>query len=508
MLRCLLSLLLVAALAGPAARAGMLFDGDGSDEKGFVPPPQKPKAPPAPPANIASGETYIPYPGPPVTPMRRSEKKRPPTPPVLFVKLTSARGPLDWNSRPNDINNLLRSLKRTAGVDYHYETRPFRDISADADKNPILYRSGHFHFDFSPQERRRLREFLLNGGTIVFNAGFGSKPFYDSARRVMGEVFPEVPVQRLSPDHPVFHAYHDIHGVTYTEGVAKAGHASSEPWLEGVTIDCRTVAFISRWGLDFGWDPSADETALAYEPESARRLGLNIATYATSMRAWSKNLAAAMRFTDAPGARASGAVSIAQIMYRGEWKTRHAGLSVLLNRFNKSTGVPVKFERKDIRLTDPALYDSPMIYLTGHEDFILDAAETETLRRYLENGGLLFAEACCGREGFDRAFRAIMARALPNAPLRAVPKGHPLLTTPNALDTLPATPALAARHTGARDVAPLLFTAEIRGRTAVIYSPCGLAGGWEFSPSPYAFGYEDEGALRLGENILMHAVAH
>lgn len=492
----------------PFAGAGVLFDGDGSDEPGFVAPAAKPKSPPAPPANIASGESYIPYPGPPVTPMRRSEKKKPPSPPVLFVKLTSERGALDWNSRPNDVNNLLKALKKTADVDYRHEVRAWRDVSADPEKNPILYRSGHFHFDFSPGEKRKLREFLLNGGTIVFNAGLGSKPFYDSARRVLNDVFPETPVQRLSPDHPVFHAYHDITSVGYTGAITKAGLATDEPWLEGVTIDCRTVAFISRWGLDFGWDPAADEQARAYEPESARRIGMNLVAYASAMRAWSGNLTAAMRFTDEPGAKTTGAVSVAQIMYRGEWKTRHAGLSVLLSRFNRRTGVPVRFDRKEIRLTDPALYDAPMIYITGHEDFILDAEETGALGRYLRNGGLLFAESCCGREGFDRAFRDVVARAIPGRPLTPVAADSPLLRVPNAVKALTPTPALAARMGGAETVPPTLLIAEIDGHAAVIYSPLGLSGGWELSPGPYSFGYEDESALRLGENILMHAVTH
>jgi len=40
----------------------------------------------------------------------------------------------------------------------------------------------------------------------------------------------------------------------------------------------------------------------------------------------------------------------------------------------------------------------------------------------------------------------------------------------------------------------------------VIYSPYGLAGGWEMSQVPYADGYEDPDALKLGQNILMYAV--
>ncbi|MCX7916053.1 MAG: hypothetical protein N3A53_07100, partial [Verrucomicrobiae bacterium] len=51
-----------------AAHGYILFEGDGSDEPGFVPPPTSPKQPPPPPAHIASGESFIPYPPPPVVP--------------------------------------------------------------------------------------------------------------------------------------------------------------------------------------------------------------------------------------------------------------------------------------------------------------------------------------------------------------------------------------------------------------------------------------------------------
>ena len=211
-----------AILLAGAAGAGIIFDGDGSGEPGFVPPP-RPKAPPPPPANISGGETLIPYPGPPAQPQSRSEKKNPPRPPVMFTKLTSEYGEIDWNARPNDLNNLLNALKAMADVNYDCDHKSFAEIDPDPARNPILYRSGHFHWHLNAQEKAKLREYLLRGGTLILNAGMGSKPFYDSALRIMGEVFPETPVQRLAADHAVFHSYYDIdqvrveqHGVTVT----------------------------------------------------------------------------------------------------------------------------------------------------------------------------------------------------------------------------------------------------------------------------------------------------
>lgn len=500
----LLGLAMFSSLPGETA-AGMLFPGDGSSEPGFVPPPEQPDLPPPPPAHISSGESAIGG-GGGVVPQSRSEKKNPPRPPVMFTKLTSPHGELDWNARPNDINNLLRSLKQMSDVDFTHENKPFEAVDVNPERNPILYRSGHFHFFLSDAERRKLREYLLAGGMIIFNAGMGSKPFYDSARREMAEVLPESPVRRLSPDHPIFNAYYDVGQVEYRRAVREAGYTSHEPWLEGVTYNCRTVAVISRWGMEVGWDPVDDESILGYRTESAQRLGMNIVAYATAMRAWSQQAAQAMRFMDSPGRSLGSSIRIAHIRHDGEWKTRHAGLSVLLQQFNRKTSIPVTFEPVELDLTDPRLFDSPVAFMQGHEDFQLSPEEITALRTFLTRGGMLIAEACCGRRGFDLAFRETMRRVLPGSAFRQPPQGHALLSMPNRISRVGVTPAMAQQVGGESLIEPRLLMLEHQGHAAVIYSPLGLAGGWELSPSPYAFAYDDSDALRLGENILMYVM--
>lgn len=499
--------ILMAAAVGAVAwcaRGYVLFEGDGSDEPGFV-APQVGAPPPPPPAHISSGETYIPYPGPPAAPQARSEKKNPPNPPVLFTKIKSDRGLLDWAARPNDLNNLLKSMKQLMDVNFACEAKSFAEVDPDPEKNPILYRSGHFHFQLSPAERQKLRRYLLAGGMIIFNAGMGSKPFYDSAIREMKEVFPEIPVQRLSSDHAVFHAYYDLNKVKYRKGVRDAGFAGDEPWFEGVTVDCRTVALISRWGLDIGWDAVNDDTMRGYAVDDAQKLGVNMMAYATAQRAWAKQLAQQLQFADADKVL-SGKMAVAQVVYDGEWKTRHKGLTILLHQFNRRTDVPVQFNLKELRLSDPVIFNAPLLYMTGHEDFTLKEAEARNLREYLQKGGLLFAEACCGRRAFDQAFRREMRKVLPESPLAPLAAGDALFHLPNRIDLLGVTPALAAQSGNKSAVAPRIEAADVGGHFAVIYSPFGLAGGWELAQNPYGLGYNDTGALALGENILMYAV--
>lgn len=494
---------MVALFTALTACGAHIFDGDGSDESGFIPPPPRKETPP-PPANMAGGETLIPYPPPPATPMSRSEKKNPPKPPTMFTKLTSQYGEQDWNARPNDLNNLLKSLKSMAEVDYDFEAKSFSEIDVDPDQNPILYRSGHYHWSMTADEKKKLREYLLRGGTIILNAGMGSKPFYDSAIKVLNEVFPEAPVHRLSADHPIYHAYYSLDKVNYRAGV-RALYSGNEPWLDGVTIDCRTVAIVSRFGMEVGWDPLEDENIIAYEPESAQQLGMNILSYASAMRNWMQDNVKKTKFEDAKQVSTAGSMNIAQVVYDGEWKTRHVGLSVLLSQYNVKTGVPVKFSTKELRLTDPKLSDAPVLYMTGHESFSLKPDEVTALRNYLNHGGLLIAEACCGRKAFDVSFREAMARVMPGVTFNSLRSGHPLFRMPNDITSMKITPALSKSYNNAPAIAPQIMTMDVEGNTAVIYSPIGMAGAWELSPNKYCNSYLEDDALKLGVNILMYS---
>ena len=487
-----------------SAQAFMVFDGDGSDEPGFVAPIAGPPPPP-PPAHVSSGESYIPYPGPPAQPQARSEKKNPPTPPVMFTKLKSQYAMVDWAARPNDLNNLLKNMKTMIDVDFSSEIKSLSEIDTNPEKNPILYRTGHFHFKLTPDERARLRQYLLNGGMLILNAGMGSKPFYDSARAELQATFPEIPLQRLSSDHPIFHSYYDLSRVEYRRGVREAGYKGNDPWLDGITVNCRTVAIISRWGLDIGWDALDDDSLRGYSVKSAQQLGVNLLSYATAQQAWSKQAAHAMQFVDQdPGS--AGKMFVAQVIYDGEWKTRHAGLSVLLHQFNQKTEIPVKYAVKELELSDPAIYDAPLLYITGHEDFHLQPAEAAALRQYLQKGGMIFAEACCGRKAFDAAFRRELAQVLPGETLAPISTDTAVFTMPNKVTRVGGTPALTALLGNKLSTEPKLFGVSVEGHYAVIYSPYGMSGGWELSQNPYSCGYDDASAIAVGENILMYGI--
>lgn len=135
------------------------------------------------------------------------------------------------------------------------------------------------------------------------------------------------------------------------------------------------------------------------------------------------------------------------------------------------------------------LLQAPIAYFNGHEPPEFGPKGEANLRRYVEQGGFLLAEACCGehREGFDRGFRDLMKRLFPEPEyaLRAVGPDHEIWRSAHQLDP--------NSHP--------LWSIELGCRTGVLYTPRDLSCGWnqmEVAPAhPRVIA-----AARLGQNIV------
>ena len=464
------------------------------------PPLERPKPPPA---QVSSSEGMPPLPYP-VVPQKRQERKNPPTPPVLLTKIRT-KDAEDWARSPHDLKRLLEWMSAEMGANFSSNIKTWVEISTDPKANPVLYRCGYKPFQLTPEETTHLREYVRNGGTIVFNCLVGHPDFYRSAQEAARSILPECPLYRLRLDHPVYHAYHDINTVKYRARAIRDGVVTDPyPWIDGVDVDNRTAILISRWDIALGWEKNNHES-WGYENDDARRIGANIVSYVTAMREAGRSAGASAELADAASANA-GKFRIGWVMHEGPWKTRPAALPQLLKHFHESTGAPVSFQVRDVRLTDTSLFDSPFLYLTGTTDFTLGDAERANLRQFLLKGGVLLAEAGDGRSTFDKAFRAEMTKLFPDHPLAPLPPEHTVFRQPTDVRHVKPRPALAAAKGNPNEVTPEIQCIELNGTPAVFYSPCDLSAGWEQAPAPYASGYEPAGATGIGVNILYHAL--
>ena len=122
-------------------------------------------------------------------------------------------------------------------------------------------------------------------------------------------------------------------------------------------------------------------------------------------------------------------------------------------------------------LDDPAIFEMPFLYIAGTTDFTLTDKQRANLRQFLMNGGVLFAEAAEGRQSFDAAFRAEMAKVLPGSELAALPANHAIFKQPEPIGQVKARPALAVHSGNQIEVSPEMYGIEVNGSLAVIYSP-------------------------------------
>jgi hypothetical protein len=160
------------------------------------------------------------------------------------------------------------------------------------------------------------------------------------------------------------------------------------------------------------------------------------------------------------------------------------------------------------------MLQAPIVFINGHQAPEFSEAGKKALRDYVEQGGFIFAEACCGREEFDRGFRELMAEVFsdPEDRLRlGRPPGEEGGAGAGASDDrqyklVPLAEDHAvwrSRHVLTPDIHPL-WGIEHGCRTVVIYSPGDLSCYWNLSetnPSSPAV----IKALRVGQNVVDYA---
>jgi hypothetical protein len=278
------------------------------------------------------------------------------------------------------------------------------------------------------------------------------------------------------------------------------------PFIEGVDVDNRTAVIISRWDFSLGWEQNTHDS-WGYADADSRKLGANIIAYATAMRDAGKSVGKSVDLADADK-KTANKFRVGQIIHSGPWNTRSSAFPMLLNAMNKETGTQVSFELHNVELTDASIFEMPFLYLTGTTDFAFNEQERANLRKFLMNGGVLFAEAGEGRKTFDAAFRQEIAQILPGKQLQPLPSNHELFRQPKDVTTVKARPALAARKGNQIDESPEVYGVDVNGSLGVIYTPNDLSAGWERAIAPYAAGYEPQDATAIGLNVLYYAVTH
>jgi hypothetical protein len=440
--------------------------------------------------------------------------------PILISKLVHGPGE-DWNNDHSDARFLAEfssrelfkrlplawqifDAKRKLNLNNKDEQL---ELVGDLMQSPIAYMNGHQAPQFTEAEKAILKEYVEQGGFILAEACCGQKNFDAGFRALMKELFPDNALRPLPPEHPIWRAH----------ALVKPPEAGGEYPLEGIEMGCKTVVVYSPNDLSCYWEANQFEKPKGQVEEGkaqlAFRLGANIVAYATGMEPPKPRLTEAEVIRDDPaGVKIPrGYLKVVQLRHDGDWQPAPKAMRNLMAQLQEKAQLLVSLKTEATHPSSREILEYKFMYMHGRNSFAYNEAALVNLRANLQTGGILLADACCGKKAFDTSFREFMDRLFPGKKLEPIPLDDVLFS--QELNGQPITTVRCRRErpdgspeAELRDVPPLLEGIKINNRWVVIYSKYDLGCALEKHKSSDCLGHDFPSAVRLGSAVVLYAL--
>lgn len=440
-----------------------------------------------------AGESFPPLPLP-VTPLRRSEKKNPPAPPVLVGKVIC--GPDNaWTRAENDVENLLRIASSQMGVPYRAVKVDLSRFSFDPDEVPVLYITSTEPYTADNATLQNIKNYLELGGFIWANASSGSPEFTRSFTHLLEKIYPDRNLYSLYDNHPLKGCFHNLSSVK----ILKEGKEFiTTPDIKILNLGCRAAVIMSPSDLGCGWAMHTHQWGTRYIPEDAIKLGINMITYTLGWIEFGRLYGLAPIYVENTEKK-GGKLYMGQVVHSGDWDPHPSSLGRILKKVAEETHAVVYLEKLNVEIARDALENIPLLYITGHFDPKLTSREKQKLRQFLLAGGALIADSCCGSNEFTASFKNLMREILPEGKVVRWDKNHPLYNIPFRIENFSYT---------FENSEPPFEIYLVNGLPAVIFSPYNFGSEWEGIPRPYIKGITNTQACELGVNVITYLLTN
>lgn len=419
----------------------------------------------------------------------------------------------DWNRHPRDIANVIDYMTTLDRWPHFLNwqvvdlDRAVRGEGVDALlQAPIQYLSGSDRpDDIQGPQADLLREYIVQGGFLFAVQNCENSEFDAGFRDLIQRMSPagDFQLQRLPPTHDVYRS----------EYIFKA---ESAPELWGVDVGCRTAIIYAPYDHGARWhkwarhDPPKRHQDVKSNIGKSMALALNVIAYATNRELLDKldRPEALAKLDEDPNQR--GKLSIALLRHTGGWDAAPNALRHLQSAL-ATAGFDITAASPNVPATDPALFDYPLLYMHGRKNFAFTQDERDGLKKYLDHGGVLFADACCGATQFDASFRQ-MIEQMYGKPLELIPPTHEIYRLPLGHDIrqvkrrIPSTDQKDALSTQESVGPPILEGVLVDGRYVVIYSKYDISCALEQQNTLACSGYSRQDAPKIAMNMVIYAL--
>lgn len=363
---------------------------------------------------------------------------------------------------------------------------------------PIVLLTGRTITRLGTAEKSALQMYLSQGGILLASPRTGDTLFEQEFRKLVEVLLPagQPTLNRLDPDHPIYRSEFAI--------------PVKKRQLLAVDAGCRTSILYcpmdlpSLWALSTRYGSLVDDKAFAGDIEAASQIGTNILAYASG-----KVPPGRFDIRVEPAASTVAAdrqeILIGHLTLAGT--PRLAGN--LQRTLRENAGLEILVEAASLRDDDARLHEFAVLMLHGSKPLTLSAAEATKLKSFLDRGGVLFVDACCGSEDFDRSFRKTIADLLPNEPLRRIPVDNAIFSSRTAHDLQRVKHQFYDVTRGQQTIeetSPLLEAVTRGGRFQVIYSKRDITCALEQPLVLGCNGYLPPDAFRITMNILLESL--
>jgi hypothetical protein len=452
--------------------------------------------------------------------------------PVVISKLVHGNWPrvewdLDWNNDRNDLRHLTEDISRKGLFDkkpvawqtydvtralYANTDKPTKDdetaVVADMLQSPILYITGHknVRLRIRDNETALIKRYVESGGFLLAEACCGDPNFDAGIKEWVKENWPGHELTYLESTHPVWTC----------NDIVPAGAPYK---LMGLQVGCRTIMLYSPQDLSCYWEaglPSPSGRGVGGEGNAqtqlAFRLGGNIIAYATGKTPPLPRLTPVEIASEKSIAsqRKRGVFQIGQIRYRSDdWQPAPKAMVNLMRNVHEVRGLDVDLKTVQIKLDDryeggrSVALDYKFLYMHGRKEIrSVEPDDLAQLRFSLEHGGLLFADACCGNEVFDKSFRKFAQELFSKDKLQRVPATDRLFSG-LPLDKIKC--RIKANGPMLK-MEPYLEGVQINGRWVVLYSRYDIGCALERNTSADCVGYDPHSAMHIATAAVLYNV--
>lgn len=388
-----------------------------------------------------------------------------------------------WNIRPRDLANATSYITDHTEAPLSWQVVNINSPLAQWLNSPILFISGKTDPKFSAAQIDKLRRYVDAGGMIFCSPVGYSQKF----RLAMIKYAQEI----------VKHRY-EVHRLS-----AKSELYSMQPWfhmhypLLGISNGVRYLWVMSPGDISSVWQRRAFSNRVCWE------LPINLYLYCTGKGYLGTRLSTLS--VTAPTEPASYRLNMALLKYAGNWNPEPGAWK----RFVKLAAADFQTDitLSSVQTHSLHVHHQKLVHLTGTGNFTFSSAQITAIRRYLNQGGTLFADAAGGHTAFVDSFNALAQKLYPHTPMVRINASSSLYT-----GNLPGGQKITrvvyrkyfTVHHGFKSK-PRLLGIRKDHRWVVVFSPEDITSGLLGTNTWGIDGYAPKSAVALARNITLYA---